>query len=230
MEVETIFERRFIREQLTPELVTRLQTVGTIRRYAAGASIHSAGDPADALSIVKSGRVSMWRTGANGKDSLAVVFSTGDCFGLFPLLMDRLRCNNAQAIENCQLIQVGASRLWEMIDDSPDIRRQVIGFLSNRLARVLDTLDDERRLPLAERLAKRMIDCMAPSGSVCLSQSQLAQQMGVSRNAVGTALKKMVALGLVRIGYGQTTIIDPEALGRWADRSIGGVSADRLGM
>jgi CRP/FNR family transcriptional regulator, cyclic AMP receptor protein len=198
MEVDNFSEKTFPRDQLTPGLVNQLQAVGTTRKYAAGARIHSTGDPADALSIVKSGRVSMWRTGATGEDSMAVVFSSGDCFGLFPLLMDQPRCNNAQAIENSQLIQVGASRVWEMIDDSPDVRRQVIGFLSSRLARVLDMLDDERRLPLAERLAKRMIDCMAPNGLVSLSQSQLAQQMGVSRNTVGTALKKMVALGFVR--------------------------------
>jgi CRP-like cAMP-binding protein len=146
---------------------------------------------------------------------VAAILTAGDAFGLFPLLMKRPRSHTCEAIEDCDLIQISVRELWELIDSSPSARREVIGLLSDRLGRAFDTLEEERRLPLARRLGKRLLEFSEFEDEVSLNQSRLAHQMGVSRNTIGTALKKMSGLGLVSTNYGRTVILDRPGLTRW---------------
>lgn len=62
------------------------------------------------------------------------------------------------------------------------LRNRVIAYLAGRLMRALDTLEDERRLPLRVRLGKRLIERAMPTGKVEATQTALAQELGVSRH------------------------------------------------
>lgn len=118
-------------------------------------------------------------------------------------------------MEDCALVQISETQLWALIDTNALARREIIGFLSDRLSRVFDALEDERRLPLTKRLGKRLLEFADADGHVPLSQSLLAEQLGVSRNSIGTALKTIEALGLLQVGYRRTVIPNRRALERW---------------
>lgn len=202
-------------DRLPPNLTAALSKVGTVRRCAAGSTIYQRGDPANCLSILRAGRISIGRTSADGYSSAAAILSAGDTFGVYPLLMKRPRSHDCVALEDSILAQISETQLWALIDTSAEARREIIGFLSDRLSRVFDALEDERRLPLSKRLGKRLLEFADAEGHVALSQSLLAEQLGVSRNSIGTALKTVEALGLLEVGYGRTVIPDRRALERW---------------
>jgi CRP-like cAMP-binding protein len=203
------------RDRLPPGLFDFLAVSGRREHIAAGRLVYQQGSPARSFSLIVSGQISVFRSSEDGHSSVAAILTAGDAFGLFPLLMKRPRSHTCEAIEDCDLIQISVRELWELIDSSPSARREVIGLLSDRLGRAFDTLEEERRLPLARRLGKRLLEFSEFEDEVSLNQSRLAHQMGVSRNTIGTALKKMSGLGLVRANYGKTVILDRPGLTRW---------------
>lgn len=202
-------------DRLPQALAVALAQTGTIRRCAAGSLIYQRGDPANCVSVVRSGRISMVRNSADGGSSAAAILTEGDTFGVYPLLMKRPRSHDCVALEDSALAQISETQLWALIDTSAQARRDVIGFLSDRLSRVFDAMEDERRLPLSKRLGKRLLEFADSEGHVSLSQSLLAEQLGVSRNSIGTALKTIESLGVLRVGYGRTVISDRSTLERW---------------
>ena len=84
--------------------------------------------------------------------------------------------------------------------------------LGRQLAVSLDIIDAERRLPVAERLA-RLLAAMAADAAdgmtVRATQQQLADLLGVSRVTLGAALRDLAARGTIERGYRHVRVLPP---------------------
>jgi CRP-like cAMP-binding protein len=85
---------------------------------------------------------------------------------------------------------------------------------------LVDIVEDFTTLPMAARLAKRvlaMTDSQA-MGSVArrgrISQEEYALLVGATRQSVNQELRRWEKAGWIRIGYGGVEVIDREALKR----------------
>jgi CRP/FNR family cyclic AMP-dependent transcriptional regulator len=85
---------------------------------------------------------------------------------------------------------------------------------------LVDIVEDFTTLPMAARLAKRvlaMTDSQA-MGSVVrrgrISQEEYALLVGATRQSVNQELRRWEKAGWIRIGYGGVEVIDREALKR----------------
>ena len=203
---------RLPREMLVPErgllgglpaaLAERVVALGRTRRHPPGALIHAEGDPAPDLVLIRSGDVRLSRTDASGRLITLATLQPGDTFGLFTVLTQRPRAYDADAPGGAHLLALSARDLTRLLDEEPLIRTRVIALLSDRLARTLDALEDERRLPLKGRVAKRLLAGAGEDGTVQLTQENLAEELGVSRYAITLALRSLAQEGGLETGYG----------------------------
>ncbi|MGX1198250.1 Crp/Fnr family transcriptional regulator [Parvibaculum sp. MBR-TMA-1.3b-4.2] len=184
------------------------------RQVAAGQAIQREGDTARTLMIIRSGRVRLSRTSAEGKRMALAHLGDGDLFGLFALIIGRPKNYDADAEIDTSLLVVDRPTFNGLLDCEAAFRNHVFTFLGRRLESAFQALNDERNLPLTLKTARMLLYYADEEGEVRLTQEALAEQLGASRNGLGLALKSLAGDGLIERHYGSIRIIDREGLDR----------------
>ena len=203
---------------LPPLLRASLLSNSRRAKFKDGQRIHSRGDRKPSLSIIESGTVRFSNLGRDGERITTATLLAGEAFGEFTLFTDMPRMHDADAAEDTIIAVIPQRRFETLLSTEPNLRKFIISFLAQRLLFSLELLEDERRLPLAMKLAKLLVRLTAHSTrlhTIATTQVELAEELGVSRVAMGTALKKLKSNGHVKVGYGQIEIVERELLERW---------------
>ena len=196
----------------------RLLSHGSRRTFADGAWLHRRGDTDRQLSIVIRGAVQLSNLGRDGRSVVIATLTPGDSFGEFPLFAGSPRFFDFRAVGETDLCVISATRLEQLMSDDRNIATAVITLLANRLQLALEIIDDERRLSLPARTAKTLLRQPRDSEAndrITVTQHALADELGVSRVALGKALARLRQLGLVETGYGRIRIPDDTQVVNW---------------
>lgn len=195
-----------------------MSSAGHIAHYKKGQIIHQAGDDGEQLSIITGGSIRFSNTDREGNINVLAVLEQGEAFGELPLFAGIPRAYDATAARDCELRVISKAELGRLMDDEPRIRDHIIRHVTRQFYRALQLLDDERRLPLKVRLAKNLVvrtAVRAGSTEIRIKQDELADELAVSRVAMGKALAYLSQEGLIRTGYGKIEILGVEALSHW---------------
>ena len=215
----------FLFSELSPELIQRVARLSRTSRFRRGADIFHMGDEGDALYGVADGLVRIWIPAADGRELTIALFEPGDIFGEIALLDGLPRTANATAILDTTLIAIDRPLFIDLIEREPRIARHIIELLCERLRSSTDRFSEDAFLNLRARLAKRLEALMIGHGEKCpegvrialkLSQTDLANMVGVTREAVNKQLGLWVARGLIQHLRGYLIICDPQGLKREA--------------
>jgi CRP-like cAMP-binding protein len=200
-----------------PEAVhARLMRRGRKAAYSDGELIHERGDTEIVLSLVCNGAVRLSNVGLSGKRIAAALLTRGEVYGVFQLFSGEPYSHDAHAVGETQIIMFSDAAFRAALDAEPDLRDFMIAFLSHRLVRAMELLEDERRLTLPVRLAKRLLAKGGKDGTtIAITQADLAQELGVSRYALGTALADLSRSGLLLTSYGRIVVPKRSRLSAW---------------
>jgi len=99
--------------------------------------------------------------------------------------------------------------------------------MTRRLKVVLDAIEDNRVLPLPERLVRRLLGVAAASEvaddaqpTLHMAQGDLARMLDAGRSKINPVLKRLETQGLLRTGYRTITLLDLPALRSLAGREV----------
>jgi len=207
---------------LAPVLLDRLATLATLRHVRHGERIGRADTVDQGLWIVVSGAVRIsTRPHAGRSEVVHAVLGDGSYFGLANAVGHGPYTYEARAFGPTDVAVVDGRTLAPLLEEHPRLWRIVSKMLSQRLKLVLSVIEDNRLLPLPERIARRLLSGAAssdlPEGAqptLRMTQNDLARMLDAGRSRTNTALKKMEAAGLVRAGYRTLTLLDVAALRR----------------
>ena len=213
----TLLRGSYLFNGLDAEVLGRVAQLAVPRQLEAGEPLFWQGDEGDALYGVISGLVRIWLTGPDGKELTLSLMEPGDFFGEIALLDGLSRSANASALSASRLIAIQRRDFLGLVEREPRLARHLIELLCERLRLVTDRISDAVFLDLHKRLAKT-IDALAtahgqqsPEGIVIdakLSQSALAQLLGVTREAVNKQLKTFAKAGLITTRNGKMVVLD----------------------
>lgn len=204
--------------RLPDDLFRRIEPLGHMTHYADEEVIHQRGDRSLEIGIVSSGSVVLSNVGRNGKRITTAVLNRGETYGVFAVYTGGLRTHDATARGETEVLVFKRAAFRRMIHNDPDLSDFLIVYLSDRLERVIQLLDDERRLPLQVRLGKLLLRYSSgDAGAARVTQSDLAEQLAVSRNALGAALKELAKEGLAIPDYRFILLPSRPALRAWVD-------------
>lgn len=175
-------------------------------------AIQRDGDTARTLTIIRSGRVRLSKTSADGKRTTLAHLGDGDLFGLFALIIGRPKNYDADAEIDTKLLVVDRPIFKRLLDEEAAFRDHLFKFLGRRLESAFQALNDERNMPLALKTAKALLYYSDGDGRVSLTQQALAEQLGASRNGLGLALKSLSDNGLIEQNYGSIRIVNRKKL------------------
>jgi CRP-like cAMP-binding protein len=211
--------------ELEPGVRDRICAYMKMRDVPRGATIFSKGDPGTSLFAVSSGVVEITVPSLDGKNVVFNLIKEGEVFGEIALLDGQPRTADAVAFTDCRLLVIERRDFISLLRDSPDITMRLIEVLCARLRRTTEQVEDLMFLDLGERLAKtllRLSDLAEPAGSLSISQSQLSQIVGMSREMINKQLQVWARYGWVRLDRRRLTVLDSAALGRILAKDTGG--------
>ena len=214
--------------KLTPEVLDRLAAAARMRHARHGERLGSPDGRDDHLWIVVSGAVRIsTRPKEGSREVVHAVIGPGSYFGLANAVRHGPYTYDARAFGATDLAVIDGSRLQAGLEQYPRLWRRVSGLLAHRLKVALDVVGDNRVLPLAERLVRRLIGVATsselPDGTqptVSMTQGDLARMLDAGRSKINLALKRLEAQGLLRTGYRSITLLDMPALRALAGREV----------
>ena len=205
-------------EQIPDAEVQRLLSIARRRKFARGEVVFHQHDPADTLHLVDKGRFAVRVTTPLGDTAILSVLGPGDVFGELALLGE-----SGQRSATVAALEAGETRSIHQLDfdrmraEHPSTTDVLIAILAGQVRRLSGHLVEALYLPADKRVRRRLCEAAAfYDGVVPLTQEDLAELAGTSRATVNKVLRDDEERGIVALGRGRTTVLDPEALARRA--------------
>lgn len=181
------------------------------------------GSMPDALFCLLAGRVRLSVTGPNGREALLGVVTPGHWFGEASLFSGEVRAHDAFAEMDSELLLVSAKVLHSLIDHRPEYLLEFLRLMGLRYKSTLQRMDGSVLQPLPGRLASKLLEVAStsranrlPGTSLQISQENLAQMLGVSRQSINKVLKDWEMQGVVQVSYRGLDLLTPDYLMRLA--------------
>lgn len=194
-------------------------------RLSRGQTLFTEGDPGDRLFVVTAGKIKLGRTAPDGRENLLAVLGPGEMFGELSLFDPGPRTATATAVTASTLSAMGHGDLQPWLRDRPEVAGQLLGALARRLRRTNEAMGDLVFSDVPGRVAKALLDMARRFGVEVedglrvthdLTQEELAQLVGASRETVNKALADFAARGFLRLEGRGVVILDLERLTRRA--------------
>lgn len=183
------------------------------------------GEPGDRLYIVTAGKIKLGRRSPDGRENLLAIVGPSDMFGELAIFDPGPRTASATTLTEVRAVSMGRGALMTWIEKRPEIAEQLLRVLARRLRRTNDNLADLIFTDVPGRVAKALLQLAQRFGTQeagalrvthDLSQEEIAQLVGASRETVNKALADFAHRGWLRVEGKTVLIADPERLARRA--------------
>jgi CRP-like cAMP-binding protein len=156
---------------------------------------------------------------AQGKYAVLNVLSAGDIFGEIALLDGGERTADVIAITDCKLIVIERRDFLPLVHSSPDISQKLIEILCARLRNTSRQVEEVMFLDLSAKLAKTLLRLRENAGGdrISLTQSEIAQIIGASRESTNKQLRDWENLKWIHLERGEIVLLDIASLAAIAD-------------
>jgi CRP/FNR family transcriptional regulator, cyclic AMP receptor protein len=195
--------------------------VGIPRSFPRETRIFHEGDPGDACYIVREGSARVTREHPDGRAITLATLGPGAIFGELAMLDGERRSASVEATENTELVALPASDVRKLIREHPEMAEKLVVALTRRLREANERISRQsfQTVPsrvagvLNQLLADEAVTPMVRDGvTIRLRQADLAQLAGTSRESVSRFLATLERAGVVRVGRGMVTVLEPERL------------------
>ena len=206
---------------LDDEAAQALSAAMVENRLRRGDVLFHEGDAGDALYVVTDGKVKLGRTSADGRENLLAVLGPGQMFGELSLFDPGPRSATVTAVTDCTLQSLSNEELGRWLEGRPEVARGLLNQLAGRLRRANDVVADLVFSDVPGRVAKALLDLSSRFGRVAddgvhvyhdLTQEELAQLVGASRETVNKALADFASRGWLRLEARSVVLIDLDRL------------------
>ena len=222
---DSIIARIPLFERMSPEEREELRGMMSQTTLRRGEVLFNEGDSGDRLYILLTGKVKLGHTSVDGRENLLAVLGPGVVVGELTLFDPGPRSTTATAVATTELLALEHNQLMGFIDSHPTLAKDMLRALAVRLRRTNIALADLVFSDVPGRVAKALLDLAERFGAPTedgihvphdLTQEELAQLVGASRETINKSLAEFVSRGWIRLEGRAVTLIDVERLKRRA--------------
>ena len=223
--MDEVLARSGIFQGVDPEAAEALAKEMDTIEVRKGDIVFNEGEAGDSLYIVLSGKIKLGRRAADGRQNLVSIMGPSDMLGELSLFDPGPRTATATAVTDTRLARLKKSSLRPWLNNRPEIAEQLLRVLARRLRRTNDALADLIFTDVPGRVAKALLELAERFGTQegegvrvhhDLTQEELAQLVGASRETVNKALADFASRGWMRVDSRAVTILDADRLARRA--------------
>jgi CRP-like cAMP-binding protein len=210
---------------LDDEAAMALRSSMTETRLRRGEVLFHEGDSGDKLYVVLEGKVKLGRSSSDGRENLLAIMGPGQMFGELSLFDPGPRSATVTAVTDATFASLSHEDLLRWLDGRPMVARGLLSQLAGRLRKSNDVVADLVFSDVPGRVAKALLDLADRFGRSAddgvhvhhdLTQEELAQLVGASRETVNKALADFVHRGWIQLQGKSVVVLDEERLRRRA--------------
>ena len=208
--------------ELAEDDLARVAALAILRGFDAHEVIFREGDDSDTCYIVQAGHARALREHADGRQITLATFGPGDIFGELAMFDDERRSATVQATDELATIAVSGADMRRLMGRHPEIAVKLVIALGRRLRAANERLARQSFQTVQSRVAavlSQLVDQARSEGtggdrdvSLTLTQTDLAQLAGSSRESASRFLAVLERAGVISQGRGRLTVHDPQAL------------------
>ena len=206
--------------ELSRDDLEQISRVAVARNYPRGVRVFHEGDRSDACYIVRSGDLRVTREHPDGRAIALATLGPGDIFGELAMLDGEARSASVEALSECELLALPAGDVRRMLQSSSEITVKLVVALTRRLREANERIARQSFQTVPSRVAGVLSQLIAEETplegrdgiTIRMTQADLAQLAGTSRESVSRFLAVLERAGVVHVGRGRVTVLEPRRL------------------
>jgi len=215
-ERRTLFGKHPLFSGLDPGDLETLLSHGRIEHHPAGHKIFTKGEPGRSLIAILRGSIRITSPSPRGKVVVLNIINAGEVFGEITLLDGGERTGTATTVTDCDIFVLDRRDFIPFLERHPHVCLLLLGVLSQRLRQTSEQVEDVLFRPLETRIAKALFRLANRVGdrnsaaplAIRISQQQLGDMVGSTRESINKQLRAWQSAGLVGLVKGSIVIRD----------------------
>lgn len=140
-----------------PDVADAILARSVVRSFARGAAIFDHGDAAQSVFIVLDGWVKLFRVTVSGAEAVVGVFTKGRSFGEAAAFRNDVYPVAAEAVTDCEVVQVPAAHLLELMHSRPEVCIAILSSTFIHLHALVDQIEQLKAHSGAQRVAQFLV-------------------------------------------------------------------------
>lgn len=180
--------------------------------------VYSEGRRPKAVYYVKSGKIKIYKTNDDGKEFITAICSRGDFFGYAYILEEKCYNENAQVLEDAELMLIPKEDFITLISADPQVAKQFIKLITRNVLDKEESLLNLAYNSLRKKVAYQLIQLFdkfkseTGKNEINLSRETLAQTAGIATESLIRTLSDFKNEKLIDLQGASITILNENKL------------------
>ena len=201
--------------QLSEHELDVVRAIATEKNYPKNAVVLTEGEMGDSLFMIQSGKVKVFIGDPDGREMILKILGPGDFFGEMSMIDKQPRSASVTTLEGCTFLVMTHAAFEKCIEQAPRIANMVMRILAQRMREADKKIGTLALMDVYGRVASTLLELAVPiDGKLMvgekLSQQDLANMVGASREMVNRILKDLSDRGFISVESKAITIINRE--------------------
>ncbi|MGF7056391.1 Crp/Fnr family transcriptional regulator [Brassicibacter mesophilus] len=211
--------------QLLEADLKKLENIAKERFYKKGALVISEGNKGEAIYIIKTGKVKIYKTSSDGREIILDIKDAGKIFAEVTLFNGGMNPATVAAIEDSVIYCINNNDIEMLIKNNPDMALEIIKVLNKRLQEAQAKIKNMALNDTYVRVSQMLLRLSEKYGdlkngvielNVNLTREELASLAGTSRETVSRILSQFSKEKILKISGRKITILDINKIKEWS--------------
>jgi CRP/FNR family transcriptional regulator len=201
-------------QDVDAQLVREFQQVAFLARIPAGQDVFLEGDRVDAIALLISGVVRVYKIGETGREITLYRFGNGEsCILTANAILSQKTFPAVATVEKeAEAVMIPADTFREWVKRYDPWREFVFDLLSERLSTVMAVVEEVVFQRMDRRVASLLLNKVEIGQPIRVTHQEIAAELGSSREVISRILEDFSQKGWVEVGRGTIEILDEEGL------------------
>ena len=197
-----------------PAFLKEFQRSSFLAHIPAGRDVFLEGDRIEAIAILISGMVRVYKIGETGREITLYRFGNGSsCILTANAILNQTSFPAIATVEqDAEAVMIPAAIFREWVSRHELWRAFVFDLLSQRLSTVMAIVDEVVFQRMDRRVASLLLERGKTQNPVRITHQEIASELGSSREVISRLLEDFISEGSIQSGRGMIEILDFEAL------------------
>lgn len=202
-------------EQADPKVVEAFKRTAFVTRIPAGRDVFVVGDEVNAIALLVSGVVRVYKVGDTGREITLYRFGSGESCILTAnaILTQQMFSAIATVEQEAEAIMIPADEFRQWVERFDYWRHFVFTLLSQRLQAVMEIVDEVTFRRMDSRLAGVLVSRSRQANPIMMTHQEIASELGSSREVISRLLETLGSRGIIRVERGAIHVLDADELG-----------------
>src|SRR5512140_1276648 len=201
--------------QLSDRELDVVRAVATEKTYPKNAVVLTEGEAGDSLYMIQSGKVKVFIGDEDGREIILKILGPGSFFGEMSMIDKQPRSASVTTLETSTFLVLQHNAFEKCVEAAPRIAQMVMQVLAQRVREADRKIGTLALMDVYGRVASTLLELSVYNNGKLmvgekLSQQDLANMVGASREMVNRILKDLSDRGFISIESKSITIINRE--------------------